>query len=429
MDRFPLDLLHRGMAMSRLDCLWRFATAFLLSLSIGILALASPAAAAGYKILKLVNGINRPDLPCCTPFYIYYYPVISGGKVVFLSRNGPPDGVWSGDIATGTLTKLVGLETKVPGGVGKFTIFYGSTETPLSIGGGIVTFFGADEADTVGIYTVPVAGGAIRRVATTLTIAPDGQHFTELRRAATNGKQVTFQALTSLHNSWGVYRAAIGGQGLTTVINSDTTLDARDTSGPVPDYYSTYAAPVYGLSSILFVATGLFDPVSGPNAVFRGNAATAVDMADNLTKLQGLVASHVRIDFLSAAEGSNDFGFIADEPALGRAGVFKGRSANYALKYATTLDTAPGTTRKYSTFLAMSYDDSGVVFSATRPVGSSTDQSIYFCPAPGQPVVRVASGAVYYLPSIGNRSLSNGKIVFMDGSNFADTVYVAVPIP
>ena len=48
--------------------------------------------------------------------------------------------------------------------------------------------------------------------------------------------------------------------------------------------------------------------------------------------------------------------------------------------------------------------------------------------APGQPVVRIAAGSKYYLPVVGDRSVSQGEIVFMEESNYADTVFVAVPI-
>ena len=203
----------------------------------------------------------------------------------------------------------------------------------------------------------------------------------------------------------------------------------KSSSATLADYYTNYSAPVYSKSLIHFFATGVFDPSNGPKAIMRGNSAAATTEADHLTHLQGLPAGHVRILNFSVAAASNTIGFTADEPALGHAGVFKTRAANWALKVATTFDSAPGTTRKFKTFGAMSYDDSGFAFEATRPTNTVDDQSIYFSAGPGQAVQRVASGTKYYKPTIGDRSLSAGKIVFMDGSSYADTVYVAVPIP
>ena len=409
--------------MGKLFRAWSVVSGLLLAAGI----LPSQAVAAGYSIVKLVNGIDRPDLPCCVHFYIFYTPVISGGKVAFLSRNAGVDGVWSGDIASHALTKLAGFETNAPGGGGKFTAFYGGTDTPLSIGGNTVTFFASDSGGHFGIYSVPVTGGPVRRVATTATLAPDGQPFQDLRRATTNGGFVAFNGRTSLHSS-GIYKATIAGGQLTTLIDSDTHLDARDPSGTLSGYYFAYGRPVYAKTAIHFLATGLFDPVDGPNAIMRGSG---VDEADNLTHLQSLPFSHVRVLAFSAAALSNSFGFLADEPSAGYvSGVFKGQGANFAIKFATTLDNAPGTNRKFQTFEALSYDDSGAAFVATRLTATgTTDRSIYFSPSPGQPVQRVASGTKYYLPTIGDRALNAGKIVFMDGSSYADTVYVAVPIP
>ena len=410
--------------MGKLFRAWSVVSGLLLAVGI----LPSQAAAAGYSIVKLVNGIDRPDLPCCVHFYIFYTPVISGGKVAFLSRNGVVDGVWSGDIATRTLTKLVGLETAAPGGVGNFTAFYGGTDTPLSIGGNTVTFFASDSGGHFGIYSVPVTGGPVRRVATTATLAPDGQPFQDLRRATTNGAFVTFYGRTSAHFT-GIYRATTAGRQLSTVIDNGTRLDARDASGTLTGYYGGYYTPVYAKTAIHFFATGVGDPSNAPNAIMRGSGAGAIDEADNLTRLQSLPAGHVRVLAFSAAALSNGFGFIADEPSAGYAGVFKGQGANFALKFATTLDTAPGTLRKFQTFTALSYDDSGAAFVATRSTATGSDQSIYFSPGPGQAVQRVASGAKYYFPTIGDRALNAGKIVFMDGTSYADRVYVAVPIP
>jgi len=67
-------------------------------------------------------------------------------------------------------------------------------------------------------------------------------------------------------------------------------------------------------------ASGLFDPVSGPNALFRVNSGFN-DIADNMTKLQsGQTSAHVRIGLFSTAVGSSATAFGADEPGTGYAG-------------------------------------------------------------------------------------------------------------
>lgn len=388
----------------------------------------STPSAAGYNIVKLVDGMSRPDLPCCVPFYIFYTPVIAGDHVAFLSRQGPPDGVWSGNISTRSLTKLAGLETPAPGGTGNFSAFYGGAGTPISIGGNTVTFFAADAAGKIGIYSVPVTGGIVRRIATTAMTAPDGSVFSELRRAKTNGSRVVFFGSTAAHPS-GIYTATIAGRQLAKVIDNATTLDARDTTGILPGYFGLYDNPVYAQTSLYFQAWGTFDPVSAPNAIFRHIGGAYYDMADNITHLQSLADSHVRILQISAAAASNRFAFLADQPSAGISGIFELRSKDFAAKFVTTNDIVPGTARKFNSFVAMAYDDPGVAFVATVQTKLGTDQSIYYAAGTGQPIVKVAPGSVYYLPLLGDRAVSGGRIAFMDGSNFADTVYVAIPAP
>ena len=324
----------------------------LLSMALLLTAFAVSAKADGFKIVRLVDGMNRSDLPCppCTPFYIFYTPVISGDRVAFLSRNGPPDGIWSGVVATKALTKLAGLDTPVPGASGNFSAFFGGTENPITIGGGTVAFFGADAVGVLGLFTVPVGGGPLKKIATLNTIAPDGTKFTDIRRASTNGSNVVFYARTPDHFT-GIYEATIFGRNLHTVIDDGTLLDARRDDGTsIIDYFGNYGSPVIGKTSVNFYAGGVFDPSSGPNAIFQGQLGGYLDIADNATHLQGgTVAKHVRITAFSAAVGSNAVAFRADQDT-GFIGIFKSRGLSYATAFVTTKSLVPGTARKFLTF-------------------------------------------------------------------------------
>jgi hypothetical protein len=406
---------------------YRFALA-LASVALGFAASLLPASSAradDFNIIKIFDTINRPDLPCCVPFYLFYTPVISGDRVAFLSRNGPPDGVWSANIETKALTKLVGFETRVPGGTGKFKIFYGNGDLSLTIGGGTVAFFGADQADVWGLFTVPVDGGSVKRIAAINTISPDGAIFTDIRHPSTNGGKIVFSGHTANHFS-GIYQASVNGRNLETVIDDDTTLDARTPSGPAEDYFGFYSSPVIGKRYVDFYASGLFDPVSGANAIFRAKDGF-LDIADNLTHLPRGTDDHVRILSFSADIQSSDIAFRADQPVTGYTGIFRSKNMDASAAFVTTKDRVPGLSRKFTGLLAFSYDASGIAFVGTHATSTGSDQSIYFVPAPGQPVVKVAGGSAYYFPTLGDRSISDGRIVFMDGSNFADKLYVAEP--
>ena len=386
----------------------------------------SEAEASDFRIVRLIDGMNRPDLACCTPFYIFYTPVIEGDRVAFLSRNGPPDGVWSANITTRALTKLVGLNTPVPGGTGNFTTFYIDSDKRLTIGGGRVAFFAADAAGKLGLFVVSVNGGAITRIATTETIAPDGVVFTGLSNASLNDQYIAFQGSTSLHQ-YGVYRSSVAGAGLVTVMDTDDQLDARTTSGTAEDYFNIFGRPLMLTgSNLAFGASGLFDPISGANAIFRSGEGTPI--ADNLTVLAGRPDdSHVRINNYSSGIGTGDVAFLADQPNNGFSGIFSAGNPAAAPAFVTTNAFVPDTARKFSSFQGFAHDASGVAFTGLSPVPSGTEWSVNLVAAAGQVVQRIAASPEYYFPLVGERSVSQGKVVFMENSNFADTVFVAVP--
>jgi hypothetical protein len=236
-----------------------------------------------------------------------------------------------------------------------------------------------------------------------------------------------FLGVTSLHPS-GIYRATRLGTNLRKVIDSDRRLDARTPGGPSPGYYGAYGNPVIGSgNNIAFFAGGLFDPVSGPNAIFRSPGFEI--QADNMTRLDARPYSHNRIQQLSADIGSDDVAFRADQPNQSQSyfGIFKMRNKAIADAFVTTEDTAPGTGRKFTGFGGFGYDESGLAFTGVRPLGGGSEQNVYFVERPGGPIMRVASGQQFFFPVVGDRSISDGRIVFMEGSNFANTVFVAVP--
>lgn len=401
-----------------------------LSLAALLVTLADAAlAASAYKIYAPLRGMNRPDLPCCLPIYVAGPPVISGKWIAFTSRNGPGDGIWSYDIERKKLKKLVGTETPVPGGSGNFSAFGIGDTTAISIGSSTIAFFGWDAANSPGIYTVAVNGGAVSRIADRSTRMPKGggAKFFQLGDVTVNSTAVSFWG-ASAEGLTGVYQAALDGTAVKKVIDGNETLSARTPGGTDPDYFTQFGKPKLGKSSLVFYASGLFDPVSGPNALFRATGGF-VDIADNLTPLQGGTSgTHVRITALSAARTNSTIAFRADEPGTGYAGLFKVRNADASSVFVSNEDEFPGSGVPFLTFLGFGYDVSGLAFTANRVVeGSTLEQSVFFVAAPGQPLVLVASGKKYYLPSVGDRSVSDGNIVFYEGTNYNDTFFLAVP--
>lgn len=392
---------------------------------LGAVSTFSGAEASDYRIIRLINGIDRPDLPCCVDFRLWPTPVIEGDRVAFLSRSGgPPDGVWIGNITTRQLTKLVGPDTPVPGGSGNFSAFNGDPDKRLTIGGGRIAFFGTDQGGVLGLFVVSVNGGPIARIATIGGAAPGGGNFTQLAFASLNNNFITFKGTTS--TTTGVYRATVSGANLVNLRDTNDHLDARTPSGTADDYFNLYTRPLMLTGNdIAFYASGLFDPVTGPSAIF---SFPNVRLADNMTALAGAPDdSHVRIIDLSTGIGTGRVAFHADQPNNGFQGLFRTTGPNSAPSFVTNNTPVPGTTREFSSFGGFGYDASGVAFTGFSPLPSGTENSVNFVAGLGAPVIRIAASPEYFLPVVGDRSLSQGRIAFMENSNFADTIYVAVP--
>ena len=388
-------------------------------------AFAGAVQAADFRIVAPLRGLIRADTGA--GYNLFGPPNISGDFVVFTTRSGPADGIWSYQISTKRIRKLAGFETRAPGGRGRFTAFGNAGSLyPTSVGGDTVVFFARDLDNTLGVYTVGVRGGAVSLIASTTMDVPGGTGpFRELRHASTNGKVVAFYGLTQ-ESATGVFRANVDGTQLRTIIDaSKRQLDARTPTGPNPKYYGLFAQTAVGRTEVNFYASGLFDPVSGPNAIFR--ARGFADLADNMTNLDGgAPAAHVRINGFSAAVGSSRIAIAADEPGTGHYGIFKVDSLNETTAYVTLQDNAPGAGGPFTNLYGFGLDDTGLAFTGTFN-DSETRQNVYFVAKPGAKIQRVASGTTYYLPYVGDRSVSEGRIVFTEGVNSTDTFFLATP--
>ena len=394
--------------------------------------------AAGFTTTAPLRGLCRPDLPPdpCVPFNLFGPPSISGDFVVWTNRRGPADGIWSYQISNRKIRKLAGLGAKVPGGRGRFTGF-GSTgsEYPTLIGGETVVFFGRDKDNTIGVYTSSVRGGGVTMIANGQTPIPNGggKLFKDLRWGSTNGTTVAFQGVDG-DGETGIFKARIDGTELKTVIYSARTrLDARTPTGTAPGYYGSYSRPLVGAKFTQFYTSGLFDPFSGANAIFRANGGF-VDLIDHLTQLDGGPTNqHVRIDTASAAETTNDLAVYADQPNTGFSGIFRSKTVDTTAAFVTSATKVPGVAANFSTFVSndygpgFGYDQSGLAFTGSYLDAGDGRQDVFFASNPGGKIVRVASGKTYYLPYVGDRSVSRGVIAFTERYNSVDTFYLATP--
>lgn len=408
--------------------------AAIVALGLAFGAFAQQAAAApGYKTIAPLKGLCRSDISDpCTPYNLFGPPAISGDFVVWTNRMGAADGIWSYQISTRKIRKLAGFGTKAPGGAGKFTAFgYAGSDIPTALGGDTVVFFARDADNVLGVYTSSVRGGGVSRIVTAGTGVPGGggRVFQNLLYASTNGKTVAFLGVDG-NGVTGIFKANVDGTNLEPVIDAaNTQLDARGPSGPAIGYYGLFTRPTVGKRFVQFYASGLFDPVSGANATFRESGGY-VDLVDHMTKLQGgTTGQHVRTGVVSADERSADLAVAADEPGTGYQGLFKVDTVNRALAFVSTKDKVPGVAAKFFGFYGFGLDSSGLAFTANYlPPDGGNPTGVFFVASPGGEIVTVAkNGPSYYLPYVGDRSISNGVIAFTEGYNGVDTFYLATP--
>ena len=179
---------------------------------------------------------------------------------------------------------------------------------------------------------------------------------------------------------------------------------------------------------VQFSASGLFDPVSGANAMFRRDGGFE-DIADNLTRLPGgSNEAHVRTGATSAAPQTSNVAFAADQPDTGFAGIFRAKDRDDALLFVSTKTRVPGARARFAGFLGFGYDASGLAFTGVYARSESeTDRSVYFVAAPGDAPVPVARGVNYVLPTVGDRSIDDRRIVFCENTICGDTFFLATP--
>ena len=415
-----------------------FRTGALAALAVFSAFTANAVQAADFKIVAPLKGLCRIDVPAtCAPYNLLGPPSISGDFVVWTNRAGPADGIWTYQISNKRIRKLAGFETKAPGGKGKF-IAFGNTgsEYPTMIGGETVVFSARDADNAIGLYASNVRGGGVNLIANAKTPIPGGGGllFRDVRWGSTNGETIAFFG-DDANGATGVFKANIDGSGLKTLIYSaKTTLDARSPSGPAKGYFTYFTRPLVGKKFLQFYTSGLFDPVSGANAWFRANDGF-IDLIDNMTRLEGGAKDvHVRNGNGSADETSGDIVVNSDIPATGFSGIFKPVTLDTTKAFVTSDMKVPGYATKFHTFVnngsgpGFGYDASGLAFTAFYiDPQSNNHQDLFYVAKPGAPVVRVADGKDYYLPYVGDRSISGGRIAFTEGYNGVDTFYIATP--
>lgn len=227
----------------------------------------SPAFATTYKKLADTSLIG-PDKQ---PVFTLAPPQMAGNQVIFMGATGTPSVyLYVVPASGGTPKVLVSNTTKVPAGSGTFTgsqagyfsAFEPPNCAPPVAGATKAVFVGRDAAGSEGIYSVPLTGGAVKKLANYNTLIP-GEPVQGYKKFNVNysfcnlsvsGETVVFDT------GAGVYSVQTDGTGLKRIADPNTPAKFP------PFEVNGFAQPNIKGSQITYIGSTVF----GPYAVFVG---------------------------------------------------------------------------------------------------------------------------------------------------------------
>jgi hypothetical protein len=355
---------------------------------VALAACVGPPAFGQYRYSTIVDSATaRPDgagnfFPCC-------YPAMENQYVAFTDNPGTAiESIWSKNLITGALQKLVDLNTHVPGGTGNFLGFetcQGEGKM-IRLHNGTVLFYGADVNAphcSGGLYSVPVTGGTIKKVVDYHQTMPDGGAYGELRGLRSfdlSGGKVAFAVNTSVGG--GVFSSTISGGAPATVADTLTPYcyDPPTCGAPV----TNYDQPVLAGSTVVYWGNGVFDPSTGYNDLLTtpigGSAIT--EIANSKQPLPGDTDANFHTRFHYPFTDGGTVYFVADDsnysgPCLTYTGIFSIASGAFtnvinscaALKGITQIDGQ-------NSFMSASANQGTVVYDIADATGPSI-QAMY----------------------------------------------------
>ncbi|MCB0340170.1 MAG: hypothetical protein KDD53_11230, partial [Bdellovibrionales bacterium] len=327
-------------------------------LSLSIFFSANNLLAQGQYVLTRIVDSDTTELNGSTINAASSAPAIEGNYVVFRSlkqNSGIFDGIWAWHIPTKTFTNLANLSTSVPGGTGKF-INFGVAGTSLggpALRDGIVIFGGSDQgsnpngAGPFGIYSVPVTGGAVEKIASFTTSVPDAPtNFFNFGEDSRNfGSTSTADGVVVFEGTFGggpiggtgVYNSSVFGGGVSVIGDSNTPWNPLSIT-PVKNFYNPVTnglgvamigGTVFGNYGIFYTSlpsTGApnFQLLVGPDTVLPGAKAPT---------------GNTQVVHPSLQLSGNNLGFIARDPASDTLGVYTRLISSSSIKTIVTNKT------------------------------------------------------------------------------------------
>ena len=285
----------------------RWLSAALLSAASGVATV--PAVAASFRKIADTAFVAPDGLP----IFVYSQPQLGGGSVVFMGATGAPDAyIFRAPVTGGSVTKLVDGTTKVPGGIGAFTGshfgYFAAYQppgcTPPAAGASSAVFVGRDAAGNEGLYSVPLTGGTLTRLADRTTAVPGGPvgghaHFDagySPCNFSVSGNVVVFDA-----GLQGVYSVQTNGTQLTRVADGNTPAT------PPPTPVNSFSQPSISGSTVTYIGSTVF----GPYGVYAGatsglgQALVRTRNSPQFNQFSYPIAGSGWIDFAARLAGNN----------------------------------------------------------------------------------------------------------------------------
>jgi uncharacterized protein (TIGR03437 family) len=181
--------------------------------------------AQNFLFTKIIDdATKRPD---GLGLFTNPHGVSTDGKYVVWNEQGGDLSIWSADLSTLALTRLANNTTAVPGGTGNFTGFGQIGGGPYAgfhmvVRNGTAVFSGVDSTGQ-GLYSVPAAGGGLRRVVNYNSTLPNGSkigspgNFIYTFGLSDNGSVVGIAGLATGDPNSSVYTAGVDGSNLTLI--------------------------------------------------------------------------------------------------------------------------------------------------------------------------------------------------------------------
>jgi uncharacterized protein (TIGR03437 family) len=406
-----------------------------------------------YTETEMVNTtIQRPD--GVGFFSPVGNPSLEGNNLVFFSQTpttGIVDSLWVQNTATGAFIKLAGTSTAAPGGSGNFSGFsYGpKDQLEPELRNGTVIFYGVDSASVLGLYTVPVAGGAVSLIARTGGTCPSGGTFTSLslqsfdENYSIDSGKVLFNAQCSATGGYGLYAANVDGTGLATVINPTLLI-------PYAPRMITYGgwqnAPLSnGATAIL--GTTVNDPSRGPNAIYAatltGGAQTSGPVVDDLLPLPGDINPMPHWEIGQFELSGTQIVFTGSDSLSGATtpayyAIFQGSNVpggGTINKVADTNTALPGTVKlPITAFTRLAFASGTLAFGA---YGSDNIVNVYMLNKGALVPVAHSSSSdtdypggfyTYNLWPLNRYAVSNGSVAFRVSNQVAGAIMLASPV-